>query len=84
MCPLDWGKQTKEKERGKSGSNVQREKGGETKWEPKLELSLPPPAPPKSSLTQQDDSSMFRVSGCCIQVFQDVFPPPLLSRFTFS
>lgn len=57
-----------------------------------LGKNLPPPAPPKSSLTQQDDSSMFRVSGCwfgetsrcCIKPsISDVRFPPL-SHFMFS
>lgn len=43
-------------------------KNGERKWESKPESrtreNLPPPTPPKSSLTQPDDSSMFRVSRC--------------------
>lgn len=71
-------------------------KTGERKWESKLELrateNLPIPTTPKSSLTQQDDSSMFRVSDCwlgetshcCIKPsISDVRFPPSQSLYAF-
>lgn len=74
-------------------SMVEEGKGnGNPNQNQELGKNLPSPTPPKSSLTQQDDSSMFRVPGCwlgetshcCIKPsISDVRFPPL-SRFMFS
>lgn len=59
------------------------ERKRESKPEQRTNEILPPTAPPKSSLTQQDDSSMFKVSCCIKPAISDVCFPPL-SHFMLS
>lgn len=59
------------------------ERKRESKPEQRTNEILPPTAPPKSSLTQQDDSSMFKGSCCIKPAISDVCFPPL-SHFMLS